>query len=52
MIGAHAPRLPGETPRPTATETQATWATIILFLGVFWYAFGVGVSTLWNIVVG
>ena len=54
MLLTYLPDLPEAKPvsRPTPTQTQAAWATVILFLVAFWYAFGVGATALWNLAVG
>lgn len=54
MLAAPAPALPARKPAtpPTPGERQATWATIVLFLMVFWYGVVVGVGALWNAFVG
>jgi len=54
MLAAHAPVRPAAKPasRPTPTQTQATWATIILFLLAFWYGVGVGLNALWSLFTG
>jgi hypothetical protein len=50
---AHAPALPAaKSSYPTPGQTQATWATIILFLLAFWYGVGVGVNALWGVFAG
>lgn len=47
---ATVPTFPATRPanRPTASETVATWAMIVVILMAFWYGVGVGVVALWG----
>ncbi|WP_183094143.1 hypothetical protein [Nocardioides stalactiti] len=50
MSTAPAPLLPMGRPelRPTPGQVQATWATILLSLTLFWYGVAMGANALWH----
>ena len=50
MLLTYLPDLPEAKPvsQPTPTQTQAVWATVILFLVAFWSGAGLAVNALWN----
>ncbi len=50
MLLTYLPDLPEAKPvsRPTPTQTQAVWATVILFLVAFWSGAGLAINALWS----
>lgn len=51
MLLTYLPDMPDAKPvsRPTPTQTQVAWASVILFLIAFWYGVGVGANALWTV---
>ncbi len=51
MLLTYLPDLPAAKPvsRPTPTQTQAAWATVIVFLLAFWYGVAVGANALFSL---
>jgi hypothetical protein len=50
VLLTYLPDLPEAKPvsRPTPTQTQAVWATVILFLVAFWSGAGLAINALWS----